>query len=37
MDIATAIVVSYAANFGVYVTITVYVGIKNYIIEKYYS
>ena len=37
MDIATAIIVSYTANFWFYVTITAYVEIKNYIIEKYYS
>jgi len=37
MDIVTALFVSYSASFGVYLTITTYVEIKNYIIDKYYS
>jgi hypothetical protein len=37
MDIGTAIIASYSANLVLYVTITVYVEVKNYIIEKYYS
>ncbi len=37
MDIATAIIVSYSYSFGVFVAVTAYVEIKNYIIEKYNS
>jgi hypothetical protein len=37
MDIATAIIASYSANLVIYVTITVYVEVKNYIVETYYS
>lgn len=37
MDIASAIIVSYSVSFGVFVAISTYVEIKNYIIEKYYS
>ena len=37
MDLASAIIVSYSVNFGLFVAVTAYVEIKNYIIEKYYS
>jgi hypothetical protein len=37
MDLATAIIVSYSVNFGLFVAVATYVEIKKYIIEKYYS
>jgi len=37
MDIVTAIFASYSVSFGLYVTLTAYAEIKNYIIDKYYS
>jgi hypothetical protein len=37
MDLVTAIFVSYSSSLGLFAAITVYVEIKNYIIEKYYS
>jgi len=37
MDIVTGIFASYSASFGLYLVITAYAEIKNYIIDKYYS